>query len=312
MKKPTKLFIFLLFASILFACDSPEDKKGRFLLKGNEKLKQNDPKAAIDFYTEALEIDGQYRDAYFNRALVYRRLNQLDLAIRDFDAIINTNANDSLAIFQRGVCLMDNGEYYKALEDTQRLLEVNPENWKGHFLQGLIFEKMKNFPGAKTSFRMALERSPQNVEILVNLANIEYYLQNFDESRKLLDNAALVDPDEANIYNLRSLLAFEREDYKSALVEIEKAISLRPSEAYYYNNRGLFKLFLGDLEAGLDDINFSIKQDPKNPFSIRNKGIYYALKGEEELAIRYLNEVREKDPNMPLVDEFLKVAKNEN
>jgi tetratricopeptide (TPR) repeat protein len=206
---------------------------------------------------------------------------------------------------------MDNGEFYKALEDTKSLLQLNQNDWKGFFLQGLIHEKMKNLEAAKSSFQNALQQSPENVEILVNLANIEYYLGHFDSSTKLLDKAQQIDPKEANIPNLRSLLAFEAEDYKKALVDIEKAIVLRPGEAYYYNNRGLYKLALGDLEAGIEDINYSVKQNPKNLFALRNKGIYYVLKGQPELALRYLNEVKEKDPKMPLVDEYLaKAAKN--
>lgn len=312
MKNLIKLLIPVLFFVSLLSCDSPEDKKGRFLLKGNEKLNQNDAKAAIDFYTEALNIDDQYRDALFNRALVYQQLNQLDLAIRDLDAILTTNPTDSSAVFQRGVCLLDNGEYYKALEDTKNLLKINPESWKGHFLQGLIYEKMKNLEEARSSFLAALQKSPNNVEILVNLANMEYYLGNLDIASNLLDKAEKIDPSEANILNLRSLLAQEAKEYKQALNDIEKAIVLRPDEAYYYNNRGLYKLLLGDLDAGLDDINYSIKQDPKNLFAIRNKGIYYALKGQKELALRYLNEVKEKDPNMVLVDEYLKIALKED
>ncbi|MCF1751563.1 tetratricopeptide repeat protein [Mariniradius sediminis] len=312
MKNLIKLLIPVLFSVSLLACDSPEDKKGRFLLKGNEKLNQNDAKAAIDFYTEALNIDDQYRDALFNRALVYQQLNQLDLAIRDLDAILTSNPTDSLAVFQRGVCLLDNGEYYKALGDTKNLLKINPESWKGHFLQGLIYEKMKNLEEARSSFLAALQKSPNNVEILVNLANMEYYLGNLEIASNLLDKAEKIDPSEANILNLRSLLALETKEYKQALIDIEKAIVLRPNEAYYYNNRGLYKLLLGDLDAGLEDINYSIKQYPKNLFAIRNKGIYYALKGQKELALRYLNEVKEKDPNMMLVDEYLKIALNED
>jgi hypothetical protein len=38
--------IFLLGTLLAFSCDNAETKKGRFLLKGNEKLKQNDPSSS--------------------------------------------------------------------------------------------------------------------------------------------------------------------------------------------------------------------------------------------------------------------------
>ena len=72
MKLQNSLFLLLLILAS-FSCDSLEDKKGRFLLKGNEKLKENDPKSALDFYTEALELDSTYTDAYFNKAMAHLR-----------------------------------------------------------------------------------------------------------------------------------------------------------------------------------------------------------------------------------------------
>ena len=42
----------LLIATLIFwmGCDSIDDKKGRFLLKGNKKMEENDPNTALEFY----------------------------------------------------------------------------------------------------------------------------------------------------------------------------------------------------------------------------------------------------------------------
>ncbi len=80
---------FLLFL-LISACASPEDKKGRFFLKANEKIKENDLNGAVELYSEALKIDSQYIDALYNRALVYQSLNRLDQAISDFTSIMQS------------------------------------------------------------------------------------------------------------------------------------------------------------------------------------------------------------------------------
>ncbi|WP_291782539.1 tetratricopeptide repeat protein, partial [Cecembia sp.] len=84
----SKWLVVLFFLFTLVACDSEDDKKGRFLLKGNEKLKENDTKSAIDFYSEAIKIDPEFVDALYNRGLVYQRNNRLDDAIRDYGAVL--------------------------------------------------------------------------------------------------------------------------------------------------------------------------------------------------------------------------------
>ena len=48
----------LLFIPIVWmGCDSIEDQKGRFLLKGNKKMEEKDPKTALGFYEEAIALD---------------------------------------------------------------------------------------------------------------------------------------------------------------------------------------------------------------------------------------------------------------
>jgi len=43
-------------------------------IKGNEALKSNDLKEALNYYTKSLEYDGKMSASYCNRALVYLKL----------------------------------------------------------------------------------------------------------------------------------------------------------------------------------------------------------------------------------------------
>ena len=121
MKTQNK-FIWIIALSALIGCDTDETKKGRFLLKGNEKLEENDPKSAIAFYNEAISMDSTYADAYFNKAMAHLRLNELEESIADLSLAIKFNPEYYEAVFQRGLSYLDNGEFYKAREDAERLL----------------------------------------------------------------------------------------------------------------------------------------------------------------------------------------------
>ncbi len=286
------------------ACDSVEDKKGRFFLKGNEKLKEDDTKSALTFYTEALEIDPDFRDARYNRAMVNLQLNNTDAAIRDLTEVIAKNQEDIEAIFQRGLAYLDNGENYKSLADGQRLVGLDSANWQSHFLVGLSLESLNNHTTALEAFEKGLQLNPDNSDLLVNKATIYFYQKNFEEAEGLLVKAENINPKEANIYNLRSMIASENGKYEEAILFVNKAIQLQPRQPYYYNNRGFYKLMLENYDEALEDINFSIKQDPKNLYALRNKGIYYVLTDQKELAARYLDEVFDKNPEMELLADY--------
>lgn len=175
MMRKIKTFLLLALAGIAISCDSDESKKGRFLLKGNEKIEENDPKGAMEFYGEALEIDSTYADAYYNKALAHLQLNQLSESIQDLSLAIKYQPDYYDAIFQRGLNYLDNGEFYNAREDAKQLINLDDQNWKSHFLTGLVEEKLTNFPEALTAFGEASKLNPENSDLLVNQATILYY-----------------------------------------------------------------------------------------------------------------------------------------
>lgn len=291
-----------------FSCDTDENKKGRFLLKGNEKMEENDAKGAMEFYAEALEMDSTYSEAYYNKALAHIQLKQLGESIQDLSLAIKFKPEYVDAIFQRGLSYLDNGEFYNAREDAQKLIQLDEQNWKSHFLTGLVEEKLTNFPEALKAFGQASNLNPENSDLLVNQATILYYQKNYDASKNILSRAMDINPLEPNLHNLRSMIYFDEQNYMEALNSVEKAISLDKSQAYFYNNKGLYLLFLDRQEEGLDLINQSIKMDSKNPFALRNKGIYYVMQGDKTSALQYLIELNQNYPDMDLAKEYLDKA----
>jgi tetratricopeptide (TPR) repeat protein len=73
----TRYFILLL--SILFtACQTDSDKQEatNFFLRGNTKYKEKEYHESIKWYTEAVQKQAQFPDAYYNRGLVYQSLEK--------------------------------------------------------------------------------------------------------------------------------------------------------------------------------------------------------------------------------------------
>lgn len=306
-----KYYIIIALAIMSFltaACDNHEDKKGRFLLKGNEKVKDNDYEGAIKFYSEALAVDPNFRDALYNRGLIYQRLNRLDQSIADYSIALQSEPLDFEVLFQRGLAYLDNGEFYKAQNDSKVLIDQFSNEWRSHFLSGLVSEKLKQDQEALEAFDKGLQLQPDNVDLITNKATILYYKKDYQQAEELLQIALSKNPQEANIYNLSALIALENEKYVSALDLVEKAIELDPRNPYFFNNKGLINIYLGNLEDGLKNINQSIKQDPRNNFALRNKGIYYYYKGDKTLAMQYLKELYEKFPEMELVEKYYKLT----
>jgi Flp pilus assembly protein TadD len=242
--------------------------------------------------------------------MAHLRLNQLEETITDSNKAIQFKPEYFDALFQRGLSFLDNGEFYKAREDADRLIKFSDTNWKSHFLYGLSQEKLKNFPAALEAFSKAAQLEPGNSDLLVNQATILYYQKQYGSAEEILSKAETINPAEPNLHNLRSMILFDQKDYPGALASVEKAIALDNRQAYFYNNQGLYLLFLGEPEKAVELINQSIQMDPKNPFALRNKGIYYVMKGDKISALEYLQELAKNYPEMDLVQEYFQKAQD--
>src|SRR5690606_14151782 len=126
-------------------------------LKGNAKMKENDLKGARDFYNEALQLDQEVYEAYYDSGITYLLMSDYDLAIQDFSKAISLKNKYADAYYQRGLAYLDFGEYYKSLSDANELIKLeNGKSSRGFFLQGLGNEALKNYEEALVSFSKAI------------------------------------------------------------------------------------------------------------------------------------------------------------
>ena len=74
----------------------------------------------ISDYTEALEINPRYGDAYFNRGLAYHAKGQYDQAISDYTKALEINPEDAGTYYARGFTYYFKKEYEKSWVDVKK------------------------------------------------------------------------------------------------------------------------------------------------------------------------------------------------
>ncbi|CAK62777.1 unnamed protein product (macronuclear) [Paramecium tetraurelia] len=96
--------------------------------KGNEALKSNDFKEAINYYTQSIQFDRQMAPSYCNRALVYLKLKDYQNVITDCDYAIALQPDYTKAYHRRGKAYFALKQYDKAYLDFKFILQVEPDN----------------------------------------------------------------------------------------------------------------------------------------------------------------------------------------
>ena len=85
----------------------------------------------ISYFTEAIRIDPNDANAYYNRGNAYYDKREYDRAISDFNQVLKIDPNDAKAYYNRGAAYCQKEDYNKAWDDickAQKLgYQINPE-----------------------------------------------------------------------------------------------------------------------------------------------------------------------------------------
>ncbi|XP_038621722.1 small glutamine-rich tetratricopeptide repeat-containing protein beta [Tachyglossus aculeatus] len=108
----------------------PEDVEKADQLKdeGNNHMKEENYGAAVDCYTQAIELDPKNAVYYCNRAAAQSKLNRYTEAIKDCERAIAIDAKYSKAYGRMGLALTAMNKYEEAIASYQKALALDPEN----------------------------------------------------------------------------------------------------------------------------------------------------------------------------------------
>lgn len=101
---------------------------------------------AFEAYTKAIEIDNKMVDAYYNRAhvvLLFDNLEEKGLkqALSDLQKAIELDENFVDALYYSAVTKMKLKDYQGAVNDLDRVLEIEPEAIHSRALKKLLLQK---------------------------------------------------------------------------------------------------------------------------------------------------------------------------
>jgi len=127
MKKKTIYLVascLIIAALFMASCAPAVTKQEKVVAPPEEEIER-----AIEDYDEAIRLNPQYADAYYNRGNAYANLGQSQQAIKDFNEAIHLNPEYSNAYYNRGVVYSDLGRKAEAIADFERFVTLtnNPQ-----------------------------------------------------------------------------------------------------------------------------------------------------------------------------------------
>lgn len=140
------------------------------------------------------------------------------------------------------------------------------------------------------------ERQPRDVDALIERAEIQVERGRFDAAIEALSEAAVLAPDNAEVFTERGMVYEKLERWDDAESDYGRAIAANAADARAYNNRAALRAKSGRFAAAIDDLTQAIEKDPEDLLARQNRSLAYFDLGRFDESISDLTAAEKLDP----------------
>lgn len=280
---------------------------------------------AVELYTETIELAPGFVPLYALLGDTYKSMFQYEDAINEFRMVLWHDPLNVLAY--RALCQIyeEQGDYENAIQMYEKLIELNPnnpiyhsnlanihymksdiknavscyynaimlnpsKNWTSVIAQtlGYVFqENEKNLDAAISSYQNALNLTPKDIDIYINLGSVFYDKNDFASALAIYNLALEIAPEDARIHCNLGYLYWGKGENDDAIKEYKLAIKYDPSYDIAYNNLGV--IYLDDsglIKEAVEMFDLAAQHNPNYALAYYNKARAIALTGDNVEAAR--------------------------
>lgn len=122
---------------------------------GGVYLQAGQYKEAIEHINEAISIDPDNYKALYNRGVVLLRTGDMQNALQSFNKCLSINEYTK-AFFSRAILYQQIGEYARAFNDIEQVLQKQPENARAYYIKANCLEQQGNLQSALDNYNKAI------------------------------------------------------------------------------------------------------------------------------------------------------------
>jgi tetratricopeptide (TPR) repeat protein/S1-C subfamily serine protease len=239
-------------------------------LFASEKYPQASKAIAMTIDNVPVARRSQYYYLWKYQSIIYRELNQYDLALKSVETAISLEPKDSIVLNIRAVLLIDKKRYRESIDLSTKSIAMYPRFY-AYGNRGLAKYQSGDKLGAIADYDTVINLNPNDYLAYYNRGLAKADLGN---DRGAIDDYTI----SINIskyglaYINRALLRAKLGDISGALADNTIALKNNPLCALCYYNRGVLKSSSGDNKGALLDYNASLKIDSNQVNVYVNRG----------------------------------------
>ena len=227
MKKISSLVIAGTLAAVLSAQGRGTGRTAIELFADGQELQAHKQWFdAMDLYQEALSMNPQYGDAWYNMALCSYALGSYDLCVQYADNAAKYERNLSDIQNLKGMAMISLGKIDEAKNVFTAVLKKYPNNIDARFGLAELDLLDGRISVAEGRYLDALKRDSQNRKALLSLALVSSEMGKNEAAEQYVKQALSYYSGEAEVHYMASYLAAKNGDYKVAEQRARSAVQI--------------------------------------------------------------------------------------
>ncbi len=223
-------------------------------------------------------------------------LRRFEDAGRSYEEALHLDPGDSIAPYNRGVCLERAGDWEGAAEAFRKALELDSRRAGAYLGLGISQLHLGRPEEALSAFEKCLERQPFREASIRGRAVALHLLQRYEEASAVYQALLARDPQSEELLHNAILLAIQQGDYERLEQWSERLIEVRPVSAIALEGAALAAFARRDFDAAVRFCSTLVDADPDHFAGWLNCGVALQRSGAFDKAAEAYARAASLDP----------------
>ncbi len=197
----------------------------------------------------------------------------LPMGIIDWLLGRETKNEDPYDCYRRGRDAMDSGDWPTAIAQLSLAGDTDSSLIDAFHYRGVAYLMRGQFQRAIDDFDHVLEFRPRFAEAYLSRGHAFDYLGQSDRALVDLDQAVELAPHEARIYNSRGITHLNLGQLELAVSDFQESIRLEPDQPHNYFSRAMAYYNLAEYRLAIEDLDAVLAKDPTNAEAYFQRGL---------------------------------------
>jgi tetratricopeptide (TPR) repeat protein len=218
---------------------------------------------AVTYYNDAIRLNPEFAEAYYQRGLVYGIKRQWESTRRDFQRSLELASEGPKAKVVRSWLHFMDKDLQKALVEAEESLKQNSYDYEGLRLRATLYMAAGKYDQSVNDFTEAIKIDPAPYITYHDRASARLMKGDIDGAIEDYTQAITINPEAFPPYHDRGATLLKKGDLRGAIEDLTRAIEIEPQSAMSYYNRGEARFRSGDLDGAVADFQTTLRIYPQ-------------------------------------------------